>query len=117
MIYPVVEGCVRVFIKDVLPQPVGTDMAIIVDVSREIQGKIEAMPFLMRTAVACLTIIFDWSGIVYKGRCFHAQEPIDQERLIEFWLKMPRTPMRDVMRFYQKMSVHLYYALRERSLS
>ena len=73
--------------------------------------RIELMPRTLSIPLVFLTFIFDWYGFFISGRRFQDQVASRQQRQILQWKKSPLGPMREFIKFYEKMVIFIYYSL------
>ena len=64
-----------------------------------------AMPDFLRLPLAGLTLAFDSSGVFFCGRRFHKQNKEQRRALHALWRSSPIGFCRDLMRFYDSLSV------------
>lgn len=71
------------------------------------------MPDYLQLPLLVLTAIFDLWSIVRRGKRFHHLPPTLQLQQIKAWKMSPLKVCRDLMRFYESLSVFSYYASEE----
>lgn len=68
------------------------------------------MPDYLRFPFRCLTLAFDWCGVLNRGRRFHRQTHEMRWLQIEVWCRSRLAICRDLMRLYQSLVVFDWYA-------
>ena len=76
-----------------------------------LRQKISVMPFVMRTALSLLTTMFDGMGIFYGARLFRCQAFESQKNMVKALNSSPLGPFKELLKFYQKMSVFIYFSM------
>lgn len=75
--------------------------------------RIERMPWTIRMLILTSTLIFDWTGVIGKGRKFSDQNLEMQKKSMAQLENSHWKFSRQFIKFYQKFSLYIYYALEE----
>ncbi len=105
-----VKSFVRVFTGELGGPQNQADEKQLEEMAETLRQKILAMPWLMRLALCCLTYIFDWSGFLCAGQRFCGQSAESQRRMVRSGQIASPGPFKELLKFYQKMSVYIYYS-------
>ena len=81
-------------------------------IAAEIIGQQGCMPDYLRLPLRVATRLFDWSGVVSGGKCFHAKGEAAQLVQLERWKHSRLGACRNFIRFYE--SLFLLIALQEK---
>ena len=106
-----IMALVRYFITETIAEQGLIDESLVQEVGKVLRQKMTVMPFLIRTALIMMTIIFDWSGIFFAGRPFHSQTLDQQRKMVMVYQRSFLQAIAELMRFYKKMSVFIYFSL------
>ena len=68
------------------------------------------MPDYLKLPLLILTAIFDLWSIMRRGKRFHHLSPILRLQQIAAWKMSPLKVCRDLMRFYESLTIFSYYA-------
>jgi hypothetical protein len=68
------------------------------------------MSDFLQLPIVVLTLIFDLWGIVQGGTLFHRLPPSVRWLQIESWRRSPIGACRDLIRFYESLTIFSYYA-------
>ncbi len=71
------------------------------------------MPDYLKLPILILTAIFDLWSIVRRGKRFHHLPPTLRLQQISAWKMSPLKVCRDLMRFYESLTVFSYYSSQE----
>ncbi len=69
------------------------------------------LPDFLRWPIFTLTLLFDAFGLLQGGVLFHHQSPRDRWRQMQVWRRSPFSPCRDLMRFYENLTVFGWYTV------
>lgn len=84
------------------------------DVAAFLQEEASGMPAHLRLAAAAGTLAFDLSGLFTEGALFHRLPAARQQARLRAWKESRLGPCRDLMRFYESLSVYALYARLDR---
>ena len=87
-------------------------------VAQRVLAQHRSMPDYLRAPIAVLTVLLDLWAVVLTGRPFHRLEHERRWRLVRAWQARPPSFRRDLMRFFESLTVFGWFAERhERALS
>ena len=72
------------------------------------------MPDYLKLPLLILTAIFDLYSIIRRGKRFHQLPPNIRVHQIAAWKMSPLRVCRDLMRFYESLTIFSYYASKEK---
>jgi hypothetical protein len=110
----VLKSIVRVCAYELVPEGAVLDEGLVEQMTAVLSQKISVMPFLMKTALSSLSCLFDGMGIFYGGIRFCRQSFEGQKRIVKLGSRGFLPPVRELLRFYQKMTYFIYYSLHSR---
>jgi hypothetical protein len=70
------------------------------------------MPDYLRVPFRCLTLLFDAWALPFTGRPFHRASPAQRARQIGAWKGSVLGVRRDLVKFYESLSIFAWYAER-----
>ncbi len=73
--------------------------------------KIKKMPLSIRIPIYTATFIFDWAGVFYGGCRFSVQNSELQQKMFHAVERYDWHPLKQFLKFYQKLSIYIYYSL------
>jgi hypothetical protein len=106
----IVQSIVHILITQALA-PFDANEKLLDETGLFLCQKIKRMPLSVRIPVYISTFIFDWAGIFYAGRRFSVQDRKQQEKMLQAAGQSAWYPLKQFLRFYQKLSVYIYYSL------
>ena len=77
---------------------------------QDVLACLDLMPRYMRLGLVVWTAVFEWSGLLWRGKRFSRQAAKARERQVRFWGRGRIPAGRELIRFYQKMSIFIYCA-------
>jgi hypothetical protein len=81
------------------------------EISIQLLQKINKMPFLMKTALCILTYLFNCFGMFFGGHFFHRLDEQNQRRMVLAIEQGHFRPFKELLKFYQKMSLFIFYSI------
>ena len=108
---PRVRPVVDALVRRVMELAPGQDDALVAETSTILLRKIANMPKHLGAGMLALTAVFDASANATAGRPFRDLDAEGQRRHIALWRRAPFC--RDLVAFYEKMGVFVFYSLRE----
>ena len=72
--------------------------------------KINKMPVLMKSAICLLTHLFNVSVLFWGGRFFQQLNQQNQKRMVQDIEQGNFGPFKEMLKFYQKMTLFIYYS-------
>ena len=68
------------------------------------------MPRFLGVGIVCLTLAFDWWGVLRKGKRFRNQDTESQRAQLIQWENSFLGPCRDLVEFYALLARFIYYS-------
>ncbi len=107
----VVLHLARNIVSTLLEQEFGQDQHVLNKTAVIIVQRIRQMPKFLSWAMVFLTMVFEWSGFILSGKRFSSKTLSEQNEQIERWRDSRLSVCRDVVQFYEKMTVFIYCSL------
>ena len=82
------------------------------EVVRFVGQQHRSMPDFLQFPIMVLTLVFDLWGIVRRGSLFHRLPHTERWDQIESWQNSPLGFCRDLIRFYESLTVFGWYSIR-----
>jgi hypothetical protein len=101
-------------IRDRCPGTESADPSTYAAVARFLADQQRRMPDYLRIPFRCLTLLFDAWALPLTGRPFHRASPAQRARQIRAWKGSALGVRRDLIKFYESLSIFAWYA--ERSI-
>ncbi|MBL8012246.1 MAG: hypothetical protein JNN05_00215 [Candidatus Omnitrophica bacterium] len=77
--------------------------------------KMLGMPAFLRLPMIILTMAFDVCGLLFGGKMFRYLSYEKQRQQFLVWQKSSIGPCRDLIMFYQKMGIFIYFSFAEQA--
>ncbi len=107
----IITSLTRALLAKTLGRDFSSDDPQPLEVANVLRHKIQAMPFILRTAMTILTHAFNGYGLVLCGKPFCRQNPQQRLRQIAQWKNGPLGLCRAFIGFYEKMTTFIYFSL------
>jgi len=83
----------------------------VVQTAEKLYRKINNMPTLLRLAMTILVYVFNGYGIFVAASYFENQDLLTRQKQLRQWQNSKIGPCRDVMAFFTKMTLFIYFAI------
>jgi hypothetical protein len=106
----IVKSIVRVLLLQAL-SPFAINEKLAEETGFLLNRKIKRMPSLIRLSIYTSTFIFDCLGVFHGGCRFSGQNIEKQQKMIGAAEHYGGGPLKQFLKFYQKLSLYIYYSL------
>ncbi len=104
------RGTVVFLVQGVLVETLGEkniDLNAFVQTGNVLCARIQRMPLLLKAPLTVLTMVFNYAGFIP----FKRKAPQARLRQIAQWRQSPLGPCRELIGFYDKMTLFIYFSL------
>ena len=73
-------------------------------------NKVNQMSYFLRSAMTILNLVFNFHGLIRRGKWFYLQTPKQKCQQVSKWRKSQLGICRDYIGFYEKLAFFVYFS-------